>query len=464
MTKSIVILSSIFLLANAATINFKEAPKVEERTLAFEKNTILSYSEVLQNTTPSIVHISSSKKVRQNIHMQEFLEEFFGRRMPPSQQAPQKRSLGLGSGVIISSDGYIVTNNHVIDNADTITVTLPGKNTEYDAKLIGSDPKSDLAVIKVEADEPLKAITIGNSSNLKVGDVVFAIGNPFGVGQSVTSGIISAQHKNGIGLNEYENFIQTDASINPGNSGGALVDSRGVLIGINSAILSRSGGNNGIGFAIEVNLMKHVVQKLIEDGKVTRGYMGVQISDINAKLKSLYKSETGAVLIDVNENTPAQKAGLQRGDLITKVDGHDIKNASDLKNRVGLLSPDKKIEVEYERNQKLYTTHLVLQTQESIQASVNESLLGGLSLKALDDNLRYQYRIPSHIQGLLVTKVSNEGEAQIQGIQPGDIIIQVEGYTVKSVDELKTILKKHEGSYKRVYINRNGNIFMVALK
>ncbi len=463
MTKSLLILSTIFLIAQGANIDFNQAPRIQERALPLDNNKVLSYANVLQETTPSIVHISSSKKVQQNKQMQEFLEEFFGRRMPP-QHSPQKRSLGLGSGVIISSDGYIVTNNHVIDEADTITVTLPGKNAEYEAKLIGSDPKSDLAVIKVEADEPLAAIRMGDSNDLQVGDVVFAIGNPFGVGQSVTQGIISAQHKNGIGLNEYENFIQTDASINPGNSGGALVDSRGVLIGINSAILSRSGGNNGIGFAIEVNLVKHVVQKLIEDGKVTRGYMGVQISDINAKLKALYKNKSGAVLIDVNENTPAEKAGLKRGDLITKVDGHVIKNANDLKNRVGLLSPDKRIEVEYERNKKNYTTHLVLQTQESLQASVNESLLGGLSLKTLDNNLRYQYRIPSHIKGLLVTGVDTEGEAQQQGIQKGDIIIQVEGYTVTSVDALKDVLKRYEGAYKRVYINRDGNIFMVALK
>jgi len=449
------------MILAAQQIEFKHAEPVKNRELPQISNNILSYSPIIKNTVHSIVHIATTQKVKRNLQMQEFLEEFFGRKFP--QNNPSRKAMGLGSGVVLSQDGYIVTNNHVIDQADEIVVTLADTKKEYQAKLIGSDPKTDLAVIKIDTKDKLSPILIGDSSHLEVGDIVFAIGNPFGVGQSVTQGIISAQHKSGIGINEYENFIQTDASINPGNSGGALIDSRGALIGINSAILSRSGGNNGIGFAIEVNMVKNVVQKLIHKGKITRGYMGVQISDLHGNLDKLYKNSEGALLIDVNKNTPAQKAGLKRGDLIIKINDRLIKNASDLKNYIGMLEPEVDINIEYERNKKIHTTKLRLESQETMDGD-KEELLSGLSLIPLNDNTRYQYRIPHTIEGVLVKDVKENSEADKQGIRKGDIIVQVENYNIDSIETLKKVVKKYKGQYKRVYINRNGQIYMVAYR
>jgi serine protease Do len=257
----------------------------------------------------------------------------------------------LGSGVIVSKDGYIVTNNHVIDNADEIIVTLSGEKIEYPAKVIGKDADSDLAVIKIDAKN-LNPITFAYSSDLRIGDVIFAIGNPFGIGESISQGIISALNKNRVGINRYENFIQTDASINPGNSGGALVDSRGALIGLNSAILSRSGGNDGIGFAIPVDMVKSVVTKLIEDGKVTRGYLGVIIDDLSPELQKVYTKQEGALVLDVEKDTPADKYGLKRGDLIYKINDAFIKDRVDLQNVVGAFKPKQKIVLEVERNKR----------------------------------------------------------------------------------------------------------------
>ena len=263
----------------AGSIGFKEAPHAER--VMPESGKILSFNKAIEHAGKCVVNISAKKRVRQNIpqaFMDPFFREFFN--MPFGQMMPRERvQRSLGSGVIVSSNGYIITNNHVIDGADEVHVTLPGSSKDYMAEVIGSDPKTDIAVIKIDAKD-LPAIMLGDSDELKTGDLVFAIGNPFGVGESVSQGIISALGKDSVGINQYENFIQTDAAINPGNSGGALVDSRGVLIGINSSIITRSGANNGIGFAIPVNMVKRVATQLIEHGKVEYGYLGVSISDL----------------------------------------------------------------------------------------------------------------------------------------------------------------------------------------
>ncbi|HEG3156624.1 TPA: serine protease HtrA, partial [Campylobacter jejuni] len=267
----------------AASINFNESTTTANRVNPAAGNAVLSYHDSIKDAKKSVVNISTSKTITRanrpspldDFFNDPYFKQFFDFDFPQRKGKNDKEVVSsLGSGVIISKDGYIVTNNHVVDDADTITVNLPGSDTEYKAKLIGKDPKTDLAVIKIEANN-LSAITFTNSDDLMEGDVVFALGNPFGVGFSVTSGIISALNKDNIGLNQYENFIQTDASINPGNSGGALVDSRGYLVGINSAILSRGGGNNGIGFAIPSNMVKDIAKKLIEKGKIDRGFLGV---------------------------------------------------------------------------------------------------------------------------------------------------------------------------------------------
>lgn len=460
----IIILSaalSALLSVQAAAIDFEEMPRVEKRQMPNGGNAVFSFSAAVEKAKDSIVYISTKQTKSQEYiqQMHPLLEQFFGRRYHP-QQNPHRQS--LGSGVIISKDGYIITNNHVVEDADSIMVKLPGSEKEYEAELIGTDPKSDIAVIRIEADD-LTPIRLGRSADLKIGDVVFAIGNPFGVGLSVSQGIVSAQHKNGIGINEYENFIQTDASINPGNSGGALVDSRGALIGINSAIITRSGGNNGIGFAIEVDMVKHITEKLIEDGSVSRGYLGVSIADLTKELKKLYKHEQGALLIDIVEDSPAGEAGLKRGDLIIGIDGHDIKNAADLKNTIGMYKPGTRVRIILERDKKEETFFVKLTDLTESNGAESSTLLEGLSLENLDPKYRYRLRIPDDVEGVLVTEVDSRSDAAKQGIRPGDVIVQVEQVPVASVAALSKALKNASGDLKRVYVYRDGRVFVTAL-
>ncbi|MCC3011023.1 serine protease HtrA, partial [Campylobacter jejuni] len=329
----------------AASINFNESTATANRVNPAAGNAVLSYHDSIKDAKKSVVNISTSKTITRanrpspldDFFNDPYFKQFFDFDFPQRKGKNDKEVVSsLGSGVIISKNGYIVTNNHVVDDADTITVNLPGSDIEYKAKLIGKDPKTDLAVIKIEANN-LSAITFTNSDDLMEGDVVFALGNPFGVGFSVTSGIISALNKDNIGLNQYENFIQTDASINPGNSGGALVDSRGYLVGINSAILSRGGGNNGIGFAIPSNMVKDIAKKLIEKGKIDRGFLGVTILALQGDTKKAYKNQEGALITDVQKGSSADEAGLKRGDLVTKVNDKVIKSPIDLKNYIGTL-------------------------------------------------------------------------------------------------------------------------------
>lgn len=466
MKKQILLSTILALSLSAGSINFHEAPEVTKRVMpGSSKNVLLSYNAAVKEAMNSIVHISTTVKAAQSNQIPQmfnhpFFEQFFGGKVPKQHNAPKRH--GLGSGVIVSKDGYIITNNHVIDKADEIMVTIPGRsNKEYSAKLIGADPKSDVAVIKVDAND-LDPIMIGNSEDLDVGDVVFAIGNPFGVGQSVTQGIISANNKDSVGINEYEDFIQTDASINPGNSGGALVDSRGALIGINTAIITRSGGNNGIGFAIEVDMAKTIAKRLIEKGSIERGYLGVSIGNLENNVKDLYKNREGAVILEVQPNSPAAKAGLKRGDLIINVNEKKITSASTLKNYIGLQSPGESVKVTYERDKRTKSVTLKLENMNA--ATEGDTEFEGLTLVPLNDNVRYQYQIPHSINGVLVSDVKEGTEAQKQGIQAGDIIVQVESYPVKNIETLNNALKMHKGKYKRVYINRGGRVFMVALK
>ncbi|MCK4442735.1 MAG: trypsin-like peptidase domain-containing protein, partial [Sulfurovaceae bacterium] len=309
--KPLITLALLTNLVVGNSISLENAPISPKHRLPTNQNEILSFNSILKNSMDAVVNISTRKiNYKGNIN-RRFFEEFFGGQIPP-----QKSTNSLGSGVIVSKDGYIVTNNHVVDGADEISVTINHRDREYIAKVIGRDKDSDLAVIKIDAND-LEPIKFSNSEDIKLGDVVFAIGNPFGVGETVTQGIISAVNKYGMGINKYENFIQTDASINPGNSGGALIDSRGALIGINSAIISSSGGNNGIGFSIPVNIVKNIVTKLVMDGRVERGFMGVSISkEVTKELKGIYKHKEGAIITDIQSNSPAQRANIQRGDLI----------------------------------------------------------------------------------------------------------------------------------------------------
>jgi len=464
MKKSIVLSTVLALSLSAASITFNDAPNVTVRTMPANSQAILSYNDAVKNASKSIVYISTKENIsRQTPRMHPFFEQFFGPGRVPHDAEPRQ---GLGSGVIISKDGYIVTNNHVIDNADEISVQIGSETTEYKAKVIGKDPKSDIAVIKIEAIKSLPAILMGHSDNLAIGDVVFAIGNPFGVGQSVTQGIISAQHKDSVGINEYENFIQTDASINPGNSGGALVDSRGALIGINSAIVTRSGGNNGIGFAIEVDMVRDIAKQLIDTGTIERGYLGVSIGNLNKGLYKLYNSASGAIILQISPDSPAQKAGLQRGDLITQVDDYVIDDASALKNTIGKYKPGSTVTLTYERDKKSSTMKVKLGdlSKGAYLSQTSSGMLKGLDLSNLDAKTRYDFRITDDIEGVLVTSVDSKSEAYEQGIRRGDVIMQVEKYLTPDLSTLQKVLNDYKGEYKRLYVNRGGRVFVTAIK
>ncbi len=448
----------------AANVHFKEAPSAQR--VMPESGKILSFNQAISQASRCVVNISTKKKIKQNIppaFMDPFFRQFFN--MPYGRMMPRERiQRALGSGVIVTSDGYILTNNHVVDGADEVHVTIPGGTKEYTAKIVGTDPKTDIAVIKIDAKD-LPAIRMGDSDKLKTGDLVFAIGNPFGVGESVTQGIISALGKDSVGINQYENFIQTDAAINPGNSGGALVDSRGVLIGINSAIITRSGASNGIGFAIPVNMVKRVAMQLIEHGKVEYGYLGVSISDLTADLRKVYRHDKGAVVLNVDDDTPAKKAGLKRGDLIVQVDDTKIEDASDLKNTIGSLPPGKKVTLTIERNgqTKKVTVTLAKFPDRRISPTGDEGMIEGMTLQNLSPQIRRQLGIPDDIEGVFVSQVKEGSAADKAGFMPGDIIIQIEDTMIKRVSDVEKALKRYPGK-KRVYINRRGMIRILVVE
>jgi serine protease Do len=452
----------------SASIELNLAEQNPTRKDITKVHQIASFNKSIKKARHSVVNISTKKRVktRNNSIEQMFndplFKQFFGRGF--GDILPKERlQKSLGSGVILSKDGYIVTNAHVVDDSDEIIVSIDD-DKEYTATLIGTDKDSDLAVIKIDAKN-LNPIKIGNSKNLLIGDLVFAIGNPFGVGQTVTQGIVSALNKNKVGINRYENFIQTDASINPGNSGGALIDSRGTLIGINSAILTRSGGNNGIGFAIPVSMVKNIVKKLVEDGKVIRGYLGVSIDDISKELKGVYKRDKGALILDIAKDTPAYNYNLKRGDLVYKVNNKIIKDAQQFSQIIGSFKPNEKITLYVERNKKDIKVDIVLDSRDSLNVvSNNAPVLKGLYLSEITNENSTRFRIPQGTTGVLVNDVKAASAAEKVGFQAGDIIIQIENIEIESLRDVQKALSKYKTSPKRIYVNRYGRILVSVIE
>ncbi|MDR1460899.1 MAG: Do family serine endopeptidase [Campylobacteraceae bacterium] len=464
LTFSAVILSHVC----AESINIVQAPNVTQRVSPTKEDAILSYHDSVASAKKSVVNIATTSTVTVNnrqfgfMFNDPFFKDFF--KDSPFSQPQKQKSTSLGSGVIISSNGYIVTNNHVVSGADEIVVTLSNNDKEYKAKVIGLDSKTDLAVIKIE-EKNLQAITFANSDNLQEGDVVFALGNPFGIGSTITQGIISALDKSGVISNQYANFIQTDASINPGNSGGALIDSRGALIGINSAILSRSGDNNGIGFAIPSNVVKKIAASLVSDGKIERGFLGVTIGDLTSDLKDIYTNKEGALILTVEENSAADKAKLKRGDLIIKVDNKSIKNTNELQTTIGDKNPNDKINITYERSNKLYTTSVKLDklNGDSVKKASSEGdIIAGLTLENITDSSKYN--LPKNIKGVFVTKVAADSAGEKAGFKAGDVIVQIGEITINSIDELKIAINKAPKGKKPVYISRSGFITVLVIQ
>ena len=341
------------------------------------------------------------------------------------------------------------------------------RQRKYKAKLVGEDSQSDIAVIKIDK-KGLPVLPFADSAKYAVGDVVFAIGNPFGVGESVTQGIISALNKHGFGISAYENFIQTDASINPGNSGGALIDSRGAFIGMNTAIISRTGGNHGIGFAIPSEMVKTVASELIRTGKVKRGFIGVSIKDLDSEISSVYGDAVGALVVGLQAGSPAQKAGLSVWDLITAVDDRPIKNASELRNLIGSMPPNKQVKLTVLRNgakgskATLETRSIMVTLAEQPQADgqpttsdqvqPSGSAFEGLKVENLSDQIRRAWRIPSDVNGVVVSEVARNSKAQNLGFEKGDVIAQIEDQQIKNTSDFQRALQQHRNKPKRVLI------------
>jgi len=347
----------------------KKSPdlKLDPAPLQANEHPAFTFAPVIKRVSPSVVNIYTAKTTRAERGtsplMEEWiLREFSGRGGGRWEMVPQdRREQSLGSGVIMSEDGYVLTNNHVVNGADEVKVALADNATIYDARIVGTDPQTDIAVLKVEA-HGLPAITVTDSDPLEVGDAVLAIGNPFGVGQTVTMGIVSAKGRAGMGIVDYEDFIQTDASINPGNSGGALVDAAGRLVGINTAILSGTGGNQGIGFAIPANLARSVMDQLVKDGKVSRGYLGVSIAPVTpvaAKGQQL-ANQNGALIAEVAAHTPAAKAGLEAGDVVVQLDGKPVTDSRHLRLMVSQHAPGTTIALTIMRDGKERTIEVEL--------------------------------------------------------------------------------------------------------
>ena len=433
-----------------------------------------SFAPVVKAVLPTVVNISLSKVVRtpnqlSGPMMDPFFQHFFGDGADGRFNIPrERRERSLGSGVIVSPEGYILTNNHVVDGATDIRVTLSDKR-EFKATIVGTDPKTDVAVLRVESAN-LPAVTIGDSSKVQVGDYALAIGDPFGVGQTVTMGIVSAKGRANLGIEDYEDFIQTDAPINPGNSGGALVNDRGELIGINTAILSHgSGGNEGIGFAVPINLARQVMDQILKNGKVTRAYLGIIPQDVTPSIaKSMGQSEPRGVLVgDVSPNSPAQASGLQRGDIILEVNGKPVADANELRMSISMMQPDATVKLSVVRNGDRHDLSVKLgqlptpEEHAQVEKNGSESALEGVTVDNLDAQTAQELGLPPNATGVVVTDVSPSSPYADSGLHRGDVIQEVNRQPVKDVADFEKAMRKG-GQEPLLLVNRHGSTMYLA--
>jgi serine protease Do len=435
-----------------------------------------SYAPLVKEVLPSVVNISSSKVVKnhmssEQLPMDPFFRQFFGQEGGGQFNMPREsREKALGSGVVVSPEGYILTNNHVVEGATDVEVTLGDKRV-FKAKVVGTDPKTDVAVLKISAGN-LNPITIGDSSKVQVGDVALAIGDPFGVGETVTNGIISATGRGGLGIEDYEDFIQTDAPINPGNSGGALINDRGELIGINTAIISHgSGGSQGIGFAVPSNLARQVMDEILKTGHVTRAYLGIYPQDVTPAMARAFgeKEMSGIVIGDVSPDSPAKAAGLQRGDIVLDVNGKPVNDSNQLRMSISMMQPGTEVAVKYLRNGSEHTANVKLAEMPTESASTNSNdennggtkALEGVEVANLTASMARELGISSSTKGVVVTDVDPASKMADSGLQKGDLIQEVNHQAVNNVSEFESAIHK-AGSTPLLLVNREGRTFYIA--
>ncbi len=451
-----------------------------DRTISSLRDLSNAYVEIAEAVNPAVITVFTEKVYERNSDdsqfgpFSDFFEEFFGqnphgdsrRRDTPQEEHRQQ---GLGSGVIVSSDGYILTNNHVIEEADTIKVRLMDDRT-VPARVIGADAKTDIAVLKID-EKNLPTVKLGNSDDLRVGEIVLAVGSPMSanLAHTVTNGIVSAKSRSNVGLADYEDFIQTDAAINPGNSGGALVNLDGELVGINTAIATRTGGFQGIGFAVPVNMARSIMESLIKHGEVIRGWLGVSIQDVDENLaKAMKLSHTAGVLINqVVEDSPAEKAGLKTGDVIVALNNENMKNVAQLRNRVAATAPDTRINLTILREDKKQDIGVTLGRLDAagtpVAAKEKLSELLGFTVAQPTKDLTKQYDLEENAAGALVTEIKSGSEAYRNGLRKGDLILSLNRREVNSMNDFRTLadpLKKGDSMLLLIERGSNGSLFI----
>jgi serine protease Do len=444
------------------------------------QNGLASFANIIKKVGPAVLTVSASKTVRDSGRSpldDPMLRRFFDNDEESPRRIPRERERleqGVGSGVIISPDGYILSNNHVVEGADQIKVRFSTGGPEYEAKLVGTDPPTDIAVLKINVTNALTTITMTDSAKLQVGDVVLAVGNPFGVGQTVTMGIVSATGRGGFGIVDYEDFIQTDASINPGNSGGALVDALGRLVGIPTAIVSRSGGSMGIGFAVPVDLARDVMNRIITEGRVIRGYLGVYVQELTPELaKAFNVSEgVGALVGGVVTNSPAMRAGMREGDVILEMNDKKVDDSRGLRLAIAQAAPNSAatFKVLREGQQRTFRTSLgQLHTEEEMAQAPERSRaparrnegVPGIEITDLDSRTRNQLGIPSDVRGAVILNLERDSAAAENGLRPGDVIMELNRQKIRSAREFTELSRKATGSLLLRVWSRNGSRYVV---
>ncbi len=438
----------------------------------------MGFAEVAKSALPAVVNISSSRIIRSTengpgspFFNDPFFRRFFGEDFGPQFNVPQeRRQQSLGSGVIVSPDGYIITNSHVVEGAEKVKILLEDRR-ELEAEVVGADEKTDIAVIKVD-EKNLPVLPMGDSSEVQVGDIALAIGNPFGIGQTLTMGIISATGRGNLGLEDYEDFIQTDAAINPGNSGGALINTQGNLIGINTAIISSGAqGNQGIGFAVPVNMARQVMEQILKHGKVIRGWLGVSVQDVTPSIAKAFglREARGALVADLTPNSPAAKSGIEKGDIILEVGGEQVDDKSDVALKVGQTEPGASLSVKLFRDGREQDVSVTLgelsdEPQRASLGSPKQGGLEGLAVEEITPQIARELGLPARTRGVVVTSVQSGSKAGMAGLRRGDIIQEVNKKAVASVPEFSRALQQARGETVLLLVNRGGSTIFVAVE
>lgn len=470
----------VLLAAVAAGLLYTGTTQARESKAKVDTSQLIAISEtfvqIAEKITPAVVGVSTTRVVQGRdggpFFSDPYFRWFFGDRMPRQRDREEE---GLGSGVLVSSDGLIVTNAHVVNGADHISVTLSDRRA-FKASVVGVDEKTDLAVLRIDGTN-LPWVPFGDSSSLRAGELVLAVGNPFGLKQTVTMGIISGVGRQGVGITDYEDFIQTDAAINPGNSGGAMVNTRGELIGINTAIFTQSGGYEGIGFAIPSDLARQVMDSLVKKGRVVRGWLGVSIQEITPELAAQFglKSPSGALVTDVIEDSPAEKAGLRRGDVILDLNGKPIEKLSQLRLLVASTEVGSKVKVRLQRDGKNITVTVTLgelpedptvlgSRGDEVPEDTYDNALSGLSVGTIDAETSTRFQLEPNTQGVVILDIKLGSTASRAGLTPGDVIIEIHREEIQNLADYRRIARTIEAGDKiLLLISRRGQTLFVGI-